>query len=213
MKIRLWGERALFAIPAYKVEARSYPIPPPTAIEGLLRNLYWHPGFEWRLNRIAVNCPIVYESVTRNMVQDIAPSQETLAAGKRYTIEDDRTQRTLSLLRNVDYTIDCALWHPEPIEQSRGNRITIERLQRGQHWAQPYLGQREFTAHLALLPPDTKLRGHPTLGREMLLPVMPRAIRFTPKGTTVEWFQPTLRDGVLDLRNSERQESSDATGT
>ena len=46
VRVRVWGDRALFSRPEMKVERCSYDVIPPSAARGILEAIYWHPtGF------------------------------------------------------------------------------------------------------------------------------------------------------------------------
>ena len=44
VKVRVWGEYALFGRPEMKVERCSYDVMTPSAARGILEAVYWHPG-------------------------------------------------------------------------------------------------------------------------------------------------------------------------
>lgn len=44
VKIRVWGNYALFSRPEMKVERCSYDVMTPSAARGILEAVYWHPG-------------------------------------------------------------------------------------------------------------------------------------------------------------------------
>ena len=43
-KIIVTGDYACFARPEMKVERVSYDVPTPSALEGLIKSIYWKPG-------------------------------------------------------------------------------------------------------------------------------------------------------------------------
>ena len=44
VKVRVWGDYALFSRPEMKVERCSYDVITPSAARGILEAIYWHPG-------------------------------------------------------------------------------------------------------------------------------------------------------------------------
>ena len=44
VKVKVWGEYALFSRPEMKVERCSYDVMTPSAARGILEAIYWHPG-------------------------------------------------------------------------------------------------------------------------------------------------------------------------
>ena len=47
VKVRVWGDYALFSRPELKVERYSYDVMTPSAARGILEAIYWHPGLRW----------------------------------------------------------------------------------------------------------------------------------------------------------------------
>ena len=74
VKIRVWGDFALFTRPEIKVERYSYDAMTPSAARGILEAIYWHPGMRWIIDKIYVNKPVRFTSVRRNeMAADKMP--------------------------------------------------------------------------------------------------------------------------------------------
>ena len=47
VKVKVWGDYALFSRPELKVERCSYDVMTPSAARGILEAIYWHPGMRW----------------------------------------------------------------------------------------------------------------------------------------------------------------------
>ena len=69
VKVRVWGDYALFTRPEMKVERCSYDVITPSAARGILEAVYWHPGMRWVIDRIYVKKPIQFTSIRRNEVK------------------------------------------------------------------------------------------------------------------------------------------------
>ena len=54
VRVRLWGDYALFSRPEMKVERCSYDVMTPSAARGMLEAIYWHPGMRWIIDKIYV---------------------------------------------------------------------------------------------------------------------------------------------------------------
>ena len=54
VKVRVWGDYALFSRPEMKVERCSYDVMTPSAARGILEAIYWHPGMRWMIDKIYV---------------------------------------------------------------------------------------------------------------------------------------------------------------
>ncbi len=58
VRVKVWGDYALFSRPEMKVERCSYDIITPSAARGILEAIYWHPGMSWKIDSIHVIKPI-----------------------------------------------------------------------------------------------------------------------------------------------------------
>ena len=69
-KIIVEGDYACFTRPELKVERVSYDVPPPGALEGMLKSVYWKPAIRYVIDRIVVFHPIHFVNIRRNEVKD-----------------------------------------------------------------------------------------------------------------------------------------------
>ena len=160
--LRTWGDLACFTRPEMKVERVSYPVITPSAARGLLEAILYKPQFRWRIRRIAVKRPIQFLAFRRNEVKSrLSPRKpEPLLA------DEDRTQRNTLALRDVEYVIEASMHltalaglprrRPED-DEDRGEDTPVKylamfqrRAEKGQCFAQPCFGCREFPAHFEL---------------------------------------------------------------
>ncbi len=65
VKVRVWGDLALFSRPEMKVERCSYDMMTPSAARGILEAIYWHPGMRWIVDRIYLRKPVRFTSIRR----------------------------------------------------------------------------------------------------------------------------------------------------
>ena len=65
-KIVAEGDYALFTRPEMKLERVSYDVPPPGALEGMLKSVYWKPAIKYVIDRIIVFHPIEFVNIRRN---------------------------------------------------------------------------------------------------------------------------------------------------
>jgi CRISPR-associated protein Cas5d len=145
-----------------KVERVSYPVITPSAARGLLESILYKPQFRWEVRRIAVKKPIRFLAFRRNEVKSrLSPRHpEPLLA------DEDRTQRNTLALRDVEYVIEAS-FHLTPLaglprrkpadneDQDDDTRVKYlamfqRRAKKGQCFAQPAFGCREFPAHFEL---------------------------------------------------------------
>ncbi len=160
--LRTWGELACFTRPEMKVERVSYPVITPSAARGLLEAILYKPQFRWNIRRIAVKRPIRFLAFRRNEVKSrlSARNPEPLLA------DEDRTQRNTLALRDVEYVIEAGLQltplaglpRRKPADsEDQGVDSLVKylamfqrRAEKGQCFAQPCFGCREFPAHFEL---------------------------------------------------------------
>ena len=75
VKVKVWGDYALFTRPETKVERYSYDVMTPSAARGILEAIYWHPGLRWHIDKIYV-C-LLYTSVDGEEVKELPLETET----------------------------------------------------------------------------------------------------------------------------------------
>ena len=61
-KIIVTGDYACFSRPEMKVERVSYDVPTPSALEGLVKSIYWKPAVHYQINKIVVFNPIEFKT-------------------------------------------------------------------------------------------------------------------------------------------------------
>lgn len=152
LEVRVWGDLACFTRPEMKVERVSYPVMTPSAARGLLEAIFWKPEFRWQIREIWVLQEIRHFSILRNEVKNrasVRAARSWAEGGGGFFAEDDRAQRHTLALRDVAYLIraDQVLAdhagdeHPAKFRDQFRRRVA-----RGQCFAPPYLGCREFPA-------------------------------------------------------------------
>ena len=141
VRVKVWGDYALFSRPEFKVERVSYPVITPSAARGVLEAIFWKPEFRYQITRIGILKPGRQTSILRN---EIGSRQ-----GKNpIIVERDRQQRTSLLLKDVAYIIEADI-HLRPHATDPIYKYTDQfrrRVERGQYHHTPYLGTREFAA-------------------------------------------------------------------
>ena len=113
VKVKVWGDFALFSRPEMKVERCSYDVMTPSAARGILEAIYWHPGMKWVIDKIYVKNPIRFTSVRRNEVKSKVSASNVLqvynGAKKALCIstKEEIVQRASLLLCDVCYIIEA----------------------------------------------------------------------------------------------------------
>ena len=200
LAVKVWGDFACFTRPEMKVERVTYPVMTPSAARGVLEAIFWKPEFRWRVDAIEVLKPIHYISLLRNEVNSRASertAQEWARTGGGFFAEEDRAQRNTLALHDVAYVIRAeALPHSgEAGDRAKYRDQFRRRVERGQCYATPYLGNREWAA--GFTPPDgteQPIADSTDLGRMLL------ALDYAPDGhgtATPRFFDARLERGVL----------------
>lgn len=212
--LRVWGDAACFTRPELKVERVTYPVITPSAARGVLDTIFWKPAFRWRVREIHVLKPIKYFSILRNEVNSRASERAARSwekTGGGFFPSDDRAQRNTLALADVDYLIraDIELKAGVQEDAAKYRDQARRRIARGQCFAQPYLGTREFSAFFQ--EPDGSENTIPLdmdLGR-MLLDL---DYQSGSAGSAVPmFFNPRLESGVMHVNWEEAQRAAPTT--
>ena len=212
VKVRVWGELALFSRPEMKVERCSYDLLTPSAARGILEAIYWHPGMEWVIDKIHVRKPIRFTSVRRNEVKSKVLAGNVLNAingGKKplyISSREEIVQRAAILLKDVDYVIEAHFEMTEKAAEGdntgKFKDIIMRRLRRGECFHMPYFGCREFTANFELFEAEEIDTAYP--GEEKDLGYMLYDFDYSdPENIHPLFFRAVLKNGTLNLGDCE----------
>ena len=202
LEVKLWGDYACFTRPEMKVERVTYPIMTPSAARGALEAIFWKPQVAWRVEEIHVLKPIDYASILRNEINDRQSERSARGwarNGGGYDAADrrSRAQRHTLALRDVAYVVRAQLVLQEGIADdiAKYRDQFRRRVARGQCFATPYLGCREFSASFGEPGP-----GDAPIERTEDLGLMLLDIDYRPDGSgrgTPRFFDASLDRGVL----------------
>ncbi len=168
-KIVAEGDYALFTRPEMKLERVSYDVPPPGALEGMLKSVYWKPAIKYVIDRIIVFHPIEFVNIRRNEVKEkvsyqAVKSQMNHKGGDPSIItSEDRTQRAAMLLRNVRYGVEFHFEltgirsEKDDENEKKHYNILKRRLEKGQYFRTPCFGCAEFPVRRMTLVEDFDL--------------------------------------------------------
>lgn len=203
LKVRAMGPLACFTRPELKVERMSYAVMTPSAARGLLEAVLWKPAIAWHVERIHVLKPIKFTAFRRNEVNTKAsvPKRTIVENGGPapiYFADEDRAQRNTVALSDVDYVIEAhfAMTDRAGAEDNPYKFIDMfrRRVERGQHFHQPYFGCREFAADV--LSAD----GAPeAIDDTRDLGAMLWDIAYSEERNVPVFFDAFLRKGILDV--------------
>lgn len=192
-RVRARGPLACFTRPEMKAERVSYEVMTPSAARGLLEAILWKPAIQWEIHSIAVLAPIRWSSFRRNEVNSRASRGSTLIA------EEDRAQRNTVALRDVDYGIEASFTLTGKAGENDSVRkfeeMFARRLEKGQHFQQPYLGCREFAASVEPWPAHAQ----PSEAADRPLGLMLFDFEYGAAGEAAHphFFEARLQGGVL----------------
>ncbi|WP_417388663.1 type I-C CRISPR-associated protein Cas5c, partial [Gimesia sp.] len=205
VSLRLWGDYACFTRPEMKVERVSYDVITPSAARGVLEAIYWKPQIRWCVDRIHVLAPIRFMNIRRNEVASkisVNGPKKSMNEGKGHLglyVDEDRQQRAAIVLCNVDYVIEA---HFELLEQTEHPKKHFEmfkrRVEKGQHFQQPYLGCREFSCDYEWMDPSEVTACPESLQGQKELGYMLHDIDFDDD-CTPRFFRAVMNDGVIEV--------------
>lgn len=213
VKIKVWGDYALFSRPELKVERCSYDVMTPSAARGIIEAIYWHPGLRWVIDRIYVMKPIQFTSIRRNEVKSKISANNVLpvynGANKDLYIntKTDIVQRASLVLRDVEYVIEAHFEMTEEANDSdnpgKFKDIVMRRLKRGECYHMPYMGCREFPAHFCLCEDEVTQTAYDEVDEKDLGYMLFDLDYSDKENIQPMFFRAVMKRGVLDMRNCE----------
>lgn len=212
LRVRVWGDMALFSRPEMKVERCSYDVITPSAARGILEAIFWHPGLRWVIDKIYVMKPIQFTSIRRNEVKSkiLASNVLSVVNGLKKPLyisaRDDIVQRASLLLKDVEYIIEA---HFEMTEQAnetdntgKFKDIMMRRLKSGKCYHTPYFGCREFPVFFEVFEGEEIKTAYPDSEKD--LGFMLYDFDYSdPNDIQPMFFRAVMKDGVLDVRDCE----------
>ena len=209
-KVIAEADYALFTRPEMKVERVSYDVPTISALEGMIKSVYWKPAIRIVIDRIVVFNPIRFINIRRNELKSKLPAASVKAqmkgVGEAVIYADEqRTQRAGMVLRDVKYGIEFHFEmtglrsdHSDESEEKHYN-IMLRRLRNGQCFRQPCMGCREFSVNRLELVDDFDLgEVDDSLKGDIDLGFMLYGLKFKDGGRPLngDWDQPRFSDNA-----------------
>lgn len=209
IRILVSGPRACFTRPEMKTERVSYDVITPSAARGIIEAVYWKPAICWHIDRITVLNEIKFDTFRRNELEDKLSFKNAKDACEKgsalYVVATEkRQQRATMLLRDVAYVIDAHFTLTKKAGEDdtveKHYNIALRRLRKGQHFAQPALGCREFPASVRLLESGEEPEGFYREVEKKDLGFMLYDLDFTNPEAPEPWFyRAVMRHGVIDV--------------
>ncbi|GAA0804653.1 type I-C CRISPR-associated protein Cas5c [Faecalicatena orotica] len=213
VKVKVWGDFALFSRPEMKVERCTYDVMTPSSARGILEAIYWHPGLRWIIDRIYVNKPIKFTSVRRNEVKSKVSSNNALSVyngGEKplfMSSKEEIVQRASLLLRDVEYVIEAHFEMTDKANEGdnpgKFKDIMMRRLRKGECYHMPYFGCREFPANFCLCEEEEIITAYEAVEEKDLGFMLYDMDYSDPENIQPMFFRAVMRRGVLDLRDCE----------
>ena len=225
-KIMVEGDYALYTRPEMKVERVSYDVPTVSAMEGMIKCIYWKPAIRIIVDKIILFNPVKFINIRRNEIKTKLPQRSVLSqmngkGSSEIFASEQRSQRAGMLLKDVKYGVEFHFEltgirsdHEDESEEKHYN-IMLRRLRNGQCFRQPCLGCREFSVskielvdEFDLSQIDSSLMGDTDLG------FMLYGMKFEDGGKPVNnnwdepkfsdkaepmYYRPHMIDGVIDV--------------
>ena len=209
-KIEVTGAFACFSRPELKVERVSYDVITPSAARGIFEAVYWKPAIRYVIDEIAVCASIKFDNIRRNEVSSVVSS-----TGAPIVASENRSQRAALVLRNVRYVITAHFEMTDKAclgdNEGKFTDIIRRRLEKGQHFYQPYLGTREFPARIRLIPNGEQAPSPISESRSLGLMLYDMEYMYETdkmgkevvKGYLPTYFFANMVNGVINLRSVE----------
>lgn len=212
VKVKVWGDFALFSRPEMKVERCTYDVMTPSSARGILESIYWHPGLRWIIDRIYVNKPIQFTSVRRNEVKSKVSANNALSVyngGEKplfMSSKEEIVQRASLILRDVEYVIEAHFEMTDKANEGdnpgKFKDIMMRRLRKGECYHMPYFGCREFPANFCLCEEEI-VTAYEAVEEKDLGFMLYDMDYSDPENIQPMFFRAVMKRGVLDLRDCE----------
>lgn len=201
---------AIFTRPESKVERVSYDVPTPSALEGMIKSVFWKPAVRYVIDKIIVFNQIKYTNIRRNEVKNKVPISRVRAQMKgegspEIFASEERSQRANMMLSDVRYGVE---FHFEltGIQSEREGEceekyynIIKRRLENGQCFKTPYMGMRECAVKkIELVEEFDNSLISPELAGDVDLGFMLYGMKFEDGGKPLngDWENPIFSDNA-----------------
>ncbi|MDR0852890.1 MAG: type I-C CRISPR-associated protein Cas5c [Clostridiales Family XIII bacterium] len=222
IKLKVWGDYALFTRPELKVERVSYDFLTPSAARGILDAIYWKPAIRWVIDKIHIINEIQFTNIRRNEVSEVmkeSKANKVVKDGGEYSIvaTQNRHQRAAMVLKDVCYVIEAhfELTGEKSDDNDEGAKkhynIALRRMRQGQFHHKPCLGTREFSANFEIIESDNDIPSSSLVGeRNFGYMLYDMGYNVKPKrgeaNVAPSFFNAKANDGICDLTLLSKEE-------
>ncbi len=144
------GPRACFTRPEMKTERVTYDVPTPSALEGILKGVYWKPAMRYVIDEIVVFNPIRTDNIMLNEVS----IKSNINGDPHVYASENRIMRNTMFLKNVKYGVKfhikltgirCERENKEVSDPlAKHYEMFDQRIRKGQTFKNLHLGLTEF---------------------------------------------------------------------
>ncbi|MDR2507436.1 MAG: type I-C CRISPR-associated protein Cas5c [Candidatus Accumulibacter sp.] len=226
------GDFACFTRPEMKVERVSYDVITPSAARAIFEAILWKPAICWRVTRIEVLNPIRWSSIRRNEVAKVASPQskgiliEDARRQRAGLILRDVKYRIFAEFEFIPVEKRSEVLNPAPEwltddeekelyrqaearpdeKEAKYAAMFDRRASKGQHFAQPYLGCREFACSVRLVK-DAKAEPVKPIPDSRDLGFMLYDMDYSdPKDIKPMFFRANMVNGVIAVPDADSRE-------
>lgn len=207
MYLEIKGKRALFSRHEFKAERISYEVPTPSAIEGILKSIYWKPEMDYEIKEIHVINEPKFELVMKNGQSMVVGAESLIKSFKKLEIAScDRrsgsTPLSENILTDVHYIVHFHIVTTKKDDSvvEKHQAIFLRRAEKGQCYKQPCLGMTEFPCEFNMIRkediPASHIQGTQELG------IMLHHIDYDGKFTKPVFYKPVMHDGIINTNES-----------
>lgn len=217
IKLKVWGDYALFSRPEMKTERVSYDVITPSAARAIVESIHWKPAIRWEIDKIHVINEIKFSNIRRNELSSKLSYNQKKAESKEgfYIIaSENRQQRASMVLKDVCYVIEAHFEMTEDAgnedNEAKHAEIFRRRAMSGQCFSNPYFGCREFSVNFELLCDDDEIPKSFYQDKSLDLGFMLYDLDFVKnkKGiknysSTPRFFRAKMENGVINTKREE----------
>jgi CRISPR-associated protein Cas5d len=197
IKVKLYGEFALFNDVVANVERYSYPVPTFSAVKGILESIYWKPEFTWQVISVQVLNEIKHQNFLRNEVIN----QKISLDRKPIEIISNRTQRNSKVLVRPAYIVTAKIVQKAHDNANIKKHLEIfnRRVERGAYYRTPYFGIKEYECLFSF--PDGNETPHESLQGKRNLGLMLHSIEYGDSNSAV-FKKMQMVDGLVTVEEN-----------
>lgn len=231
MAVLVEADYANFKVPAFKATGATYQVPTPSAMEGLLKGIFWKPEMRYEIEEIVVFNPIEYTTIKYNELKNKIPFNNVVEAmkgkGENNLFMDNSSHifRLHLLLKNVRYAVKFRIHPtrkfldtiPQDLSAEELEKVMTQfygkyygtikyRFEHGKTFKSLYLGCREYAVkHIELRDEIPYDEVDESLKGEKDLGYMLYGINWDMDSRLAKlpiYYHPIMRDGIINVKES-----------